>query len=556
MDKTIPAHRQYILDNLFESFSIVSDGNYVFLCDMYYDYSRWSEAAVTNFGLPSPYMFQAGTIWEEHIHPDDRAAYHKSIEAIFSGKESGHDMQYRALNTNGQYDVCTCRGILMRDKEGNPEYFGGAIRNHGQQSHIDSMTGFPNQYGFFEDLNSNIRAGKPVNIAMVGISAFREINELYGYLFGNSVLQKFGRTIFDYAGNRGCVYRMDGTRFCVMSHTETIEEMSEKYSALRDFCRDRFKVDGSDLILDLNAGFFSLDNFSLDARTVYTCLSFAYSESKMRRQGDPVRFFEELSRGDRGQVEMLHLIRESIPRNYRGFCLFYQPVVDAMSEKVIGAEALIRWNSPAYGTVMPDNFISFLERDSMFPELGRWILTTAIEASKEIRKIIPDFHISVNLSYTQLQKPDFADMVLDVLRVTSYPAEYLTLEVTERCRLLDMDLLENIFIRLKTAGIKFALDDFGTGFSSIGVLKKLPFDIIKIDRSFVQKIEHDDTERKLMHEFTNLASTFNAEVCVEGVETAGMRDILQYYPVSTFQGYLYSKPMDIEHFMDYIKEQQ
>ena len=554
MDKTLPAHRQYLLDSLFESFSIVSDESYVFLCDMYYDYSRWSEAAVSNFDLPSQYMYGAGKIWEEHVHPDDRAAYRKSIEAIFSGKESGHDMQYRALNKNGHYDVCTCRGILMKDKDGNPEYFGGAIRNHGQQSHIDSLTGFPNQYAFFEDLNGFIEANKSVNITMVGISSFREINELYGYLFGNRVLQKLGRIIYEYTGNKGCVYRMDGTRYCVISRSESIEEMSLKYKKLRDYCRDSFKADGSDLILDLNAGFFSLDNFSLDARTVYTCLSFAYGESKMRRQGDPVRFFEELGRGDQGQVEMLHLIRESIPRNYRGFCLFYQPVVDAMTEKVTGAEALIRWNSPAYGTVMPDNFIAFLERDSMFPDLGRWILTTAIEASKEIRKILPDFHISVNLSYTQLQRPDFTDMVLDVLNTTSYPPEYLTLEVTERCRLLDFKLLENAFIRLKTAGVKFALDDFGTGFSSIGVLKKLPFDIIKIDRSFVQKIEKDDTERMLMHQFTNLASAFNASVCVEGVETEGMRDILQYYPVSTFQGYLYSKPMDINHFMEYIRE--
>ena len=151
---------------------------------MKYDYSRWSESAVTTFGLPSEYMFAAGDIWEEHIHPEDRDSYHNSIEAIFSGSDNGHDMQYRARRRDGSYDICTCRGIVIRDENDQPEYFGGTIRNHGIQSNVDTLTGLRNQYGFFEDLQNHITKNNLIRIWMVGISKFSEINEVYGYHFG------------------------------------------------------------------------------------------------------------------------------------------------------------------------------------------------------------------------------------------------------------------------------------------------------------------------------------------------------------------------------------
>ena len=163
----------------------------------------------------------------------------------------------------------------------------------------------------------------------------------------------------------------------------------------------------------------------------------------------------------------------------------------------------------------------------------------------------PDFIINVNLSYTQLEKPDFADMVLRILDELGYPPEHLCLEVTERCRFLDMELLKNVLSNLKARGILIALDDFGTGFSSMGIVKDIPFDIIKIDRSFVQKIEEDAVEREMIKNFTSMASLFGAKVCVEGIETEGMKEILQEFKVESFQGYYYAKPLEIEKFLNW-----
>ena len=118
--RAISEERQLMLDTLYKAFELVSEGTYVYLCDMKYDYSRWTKSAVDLFGLPAEYMYGAGEIWEERIHPDDRAAYHEGIDEIFAGNASGHDMQYRAKRVTGEYDVCTCRGIVIRDPAGEP----------------------------------------------------------------------------------------------------------------------------------------------------------------------------------------------------------------------------------------------------------------------------------------------------------------------------------------------------------------------------------------------------------------------------------------------------
>ncbi|MBE6908647.1 MAG: EAL domain-containing protein [Ruminococcaceae bacterium] len=555
MSNSVPDEVKRNLDQLFNAFSTVAEGTYVYLCNMKYDYSRWSESAVTSFGLPSEYMFGAGAIWEEHIHPEDRENYHRSIDAIFSGQDDGHDMQYRARKPNGDYEVCTCRGVVICDQNGEPEYFGGAIRNHGVQGHIDTLVGLRNQYGFFEDLESYLVKKRSVRISVIGLSKFTEINEVYGYLFGNQVLQRFGRYLFEHIGNRGHVYRLDGTKFAVISVTLSTGELKAEYEKLRTYFRDGCEVDGRHIILDMSAGILSLDDFTVDVQTIYSCLNFAFGESKIRQQGDMVEFVNELNDDSQQRLEMLHAIRDSITRDCRGFCLYYQPVVNAVSGRLTGAESLIRWRDETYGMVMPDRFIPLLERDSLFPQLGRWILKKSLCDAKKVLSVCPDFVVNVNLSYTQLEKPDFPDMVLELLREVDYPPEHLCLEITERCRLLDLGQLLNIVARLRASGIRFALDDFGTGFSSIGVIKAIPLDTIKIDRSFVIHIEKNAQEQQLVEHFTAVAALFGAKVCVEGIETAGMRDILRHYRVHSFQGYYYGRPMDFGAFLFLARSQ-
>ncbi len=547
--KVISEDRRTMLDALYKALDVVSEGTYVYLCDMKYDYSRWSKSAVDTYGLPSEYMYGAGDIWENRIHPDDRKAYHKGIDEIFLGNAAAHDMQYRAQRVSGEYDVCTCRGIVIRDPLGEPDYFVGTIRNHGIQGHIDTLTGLRNQYGFFEDLDMYIKRSAQISVLLFDVAKFSEINEMYGYHFGNRVLQLYARRVFDTVGNGGHTYRIDGTTFAIISNTLSVTDLQERYNELRSFLHEGFVVDGESILLDLHCGALRVNEFDIDSQTVYACLNYAKAESEIRRQGDLVEFHNDLNEENHRRLEKLHAIRASIMHEHKGFFLLFQPVVDAQTERLIGAEALLRWKNDRFGMVPPDQFIPILESDPLFPELGEWIIWESVFAAKQVLRICPNFIINVNLSYTQLEKPDFVDMVLRILDDLDFPPEHLCLEVTERCRLLDLDLLKNVLASLKARGILIALDDFGTGFSSVSILKEIPFNIIKIDRSFVQAIEENEIDRKIVHNIADLASIFGAKVCVEGIETEGMRDILMSYQVTSFQGYYYAKPLTIEDFL-------
>ena len=551
----IPEERKRRLDALFEAFSVIGDDTYVYLCDMQYDFSRWSKVLTDAFGLPGEYMYGAGAIWEEHIHPEDRNAFHRGIDDIFSGRSGGHDMQYRARRKDGEYDVCTCRGIVIKDVSGQPEYFGGAIRNHSQQSHIDRLTGLRNQYGFFEDIQSHIDNRILMRVCLIGISKFAEINELYGYAAGNSVLQGVGRFLMEHVSNRGGTFRMDGSKFAIITETQTYEDMERTYEGLRAHFREGIKLGDEYAPLELHAGTLAVDDFTTDDQTVYSCLTYAYDESKFNKQGDIVEFCNNLKADNIKSIAKLHSIRNSINNEFDGFYLLYQPVVDAKTEKLIGAEALLRWKNDKYGMVPPDDFIPVLEKDPLFPVLGEWILHTAMTDAKKVQEILPDFIINVNLSYAQLERPDFTDSVWNIVNNTGFDPQKLCLEITERCRLIDMKLLNNVITTLRAGGIRIALDDFGTGFSSIGLLKNLPFDTIKVDRGFVQKIEEDEKERRLINNFTDAADIFGSDVCVEGIETSGMRNILKDMSIHSFQGYFYSKPVEVGTIISGLKSE-
>jgi diguanylate cyclase (GGDEF)-like protein len=537
------------LDELFTAFSIVAEGSYVYLCNMEHDYSRWSKNAVDYFGLPSEYMTNAGGIWEEHIHPDDREDYAKSIENIFTGNDMGHDMQYRARAVDGSYAVCTCRGVVIKGPDGKPLYFGGSIKNHGLISYIDTITGLRSLYGFFEDLRTMFWKKDEGIIIQVGISNFSAFNDIYGYSFGNRILQKFARFLQERFANTGCIYRMDGTKFAIISHTLTENKIAEIYEEIRQQVCSYFFVDENRVSLTLNAGLVKVDDFEISDKTVYSCLKYAYYESKNSRLGELYAFMDALNDDNRKNLERLDHIRSSVNEGCKGFYLCYQPVVNADSMKLRGMEALIRWKDDKYGVVPPNDFIPYLEHDASFPILGEWILKQAMEDGKKFLEKYPDIIMNVNLSYAQLEKEGFVETVFSLIEDTDFPADHLCLEITERCRLIDTKLLYNIISIFKDFGIKIALDDFGTGFSTLGIIREVPVDIVKIDREFVKNVENSFVDQNTVRCITDLATSFGLSVCVEGVETEAMIEVLSSFNVTAYQGYSFSKPIPFDEFM-------
>ena len=538
------------LDSLYGAFAIMANGAYTYLTDIKHNYSRWSKEAVDYFGLPSEYMENAGDVWMENVHPDDRAVYAASIKELFGGKVSEHNLQYRARTKDGKYIVCTCRGVVIRDENGEPDYFGGTIKNNDTLSYIDDISNFRSLYGFLEDLQSAQWKGESIQIMLLGINEFSRLNDIYGYTFGNRVLQEFAKMIDTEAHGMGEWYRMDGTKFAIVCKKSSVDDLKNLYKRIQYNSIHDFMVDGNRVVLSFVAGAINLDSLDVSSETVYSCLRFAYYESKNNHLGELFVLKNNVSDDKRFAIERINVIRNSIVNNCEGFFLCYQPIVDATTEKIIGAEALIRWKNDEYGVVPPVQFVDVLEQDNLFPELGKWILRTALVDAKKFLARYPGFIVNVNLSYTQLEKSDFVEDVLAILDEVNFPPQNLCLEITERCRLLDMGLLKDIFTRLRKHGIKVALDDFGTGFSSIGVLRELPVTTVKIDRSFVMNIEKNNSDQNTVRFISELADSFSSSVTAEGIETPEMREFLLRFKIKSLQGFYYSKPLPMDEFMD------
>ena len=545
----IPEERKKKLDSMFEALSIISDDSNVYLCDMHYDYCRWSKGLVNEFDMPSEYMYDTTAFWKELVHDDDKHDYQEEMDNIFHFKKDRMDLQYRVRKADGEYNLCSDVGVLIRDEKGHPEYFGGRIYNHTHHKYFDTVTGLHNQSSFFEEIYNKIINKTEARIALIGISKFSEINAVYGYGFGNKVLQEVGRYLVENIADRSSAYRVDGTKFAVILEEKSFEEINDLYEKMRTYFRDGIANEGTFVSLEFYASTISVDEFDTDSQTIYSCLNFAFIESKNDRYGDLVEFKNDSKRDEKLKFAKIHKIRNSITKGCKGFYILYQPIVNAETEELIGAEALLRWRDDLYGAVYPDEFIPVLETDPMFVDLGDWILKTALEDTKKILAKNPDFVVNVNLSYVQIAQANFVHKVQTILKETGFPTKNLCLEITERCRLLDTNLLKNVIDNLRANGIRVALDDFGTGYSSVGLLKKLPFDTIKIDRSFILRIEEDDKERELVNNLASSASIFGAKTCVEGIENTGMRDILRKYGVYSFQGYYYSKPIENEELM-------
>ena len=538
------------LDSLYKAFAIMANGAYTYLTDIKHNYSRWSKEAVEYFGLPGEYMENAGDVWMENVHPDDRAVYAASIKELFGGKTSEHNLQYRARTKDGKYIVCTCRGVVIRDENGEPDYFGGTIKNNDTLSYIDDISNFRSLYGFLEDLQSAQWKGESIQIMLLGINEFSRLNDIYGYTFGNHVLQEFAKMIDTEAHGMGEWYRMDGTKFAIVCKKSSVDDLKNLYKRIQYNSIHDFEVDGNRIVLSFVAGAINLDSLEVSAETVYSCLRFAYYESKNNHLGELFVLKNNVSDDKRFAIERINVIRNSIVNNCEGFFLCYQPIVDATTEKIIGAEALIRWKNDEYGVVPPVQFVDVLEQDNLFPELGKWILKTALIDTKKFLARYPGFIVNVNLSYTQLEKSDFVEDVLAIIEDVNFPPQNLCLEITERCRLLDMGLLKDIFTRLRKHGIKVALDDFGTGFSSIGVLRELPVTTVKIDRSFVMNIEKNNSDQNTVRFISELADSFSSSVTAEGIETPEMREFLLRFKIKSLQGFYYSKPLPVDEFMN------
>ena len=541
--------KKQMLDDVFDAFQMISGGALISLMHVEGGVTRWSPGAVELFGLPGEYVPNGAMDWGDYVHPEDRRRYLDVMGPLVEGKRHSYDITYRVRTKSGDYYNFRNVGSVLRNEQGRPSLIGGKLVNQGLTEDTDPITILPNKSAFYKALSDVMaRDGRAVAL-LLGVSRLSRINETHGYSYGNRVLQETAWLIQETVGRRGTVYRMDAATFAVVSEELDRETMAAIYDTTRLKLQRGIRVEGNRHNLIANGAMISVGGVRSDPAAIYSCLASAYNESKRHRHGELVDFNGSVNYDVNESLEMVNVIRDCIVDGCKGFLLDYQPVVDTRTGRILGAEALVRWEGEPYGEVEPLEFLPILENDFVFEELGSWILRTAMQDGIKFLEKAPGFQLGVNISASQVEDEYFVDSVVELLRETGFPAANLSLEITKGCRLLDFDRLHSVAEALHKLGVRVGVDDFGTGFESIGFLKRFAADYIKFDRELVRDIETDSADRETMRHLAECAAARGTQVIAKGVETAGMRDILKDCRIVSAQGNLYSRPMSFDDLM-------
>ncbi len=539
----------------FTAFSATSERSYIYLCNMNTGVSRWSPAAVQYFGLPGEYMFEAGKIWESHIHPQDRQMYHENIEAVFAGRLQVHDLEYRAKNRRGEYVVCTCRGVVLRGNGTDPDLFAGTIVNHGIVDEVDPVTNLHTNAEFTKSIHRLIEERTAACVVKVGIEHFRHINAMYGQEGGNQVLRLFGIELQDLVAGRGRAFRLEGAKFAFYLYDADLDETREFFHQLRSVAENNIQINNLRIPLRVYGGAVRLDSeHCYNEYIVRSSLIYAMEQSLENHRNQLV-FSEEIRQAMNVENIQLHTeIHRSAMEGCRNFFLCYQPIISFSTGKVIGTETLLRWKQEPYGVVPPDSFIPWLENDPAFIPVGNWILRQAIQETLPLRQADPNFILNVNITDTQLESSAFREDVLNILADTGCPPENLCLELTERCRHLDPDFLADELKFFRSYGITVAIDDFGTGTSSLMLLLQFPVDELKMDRGFLSNALASKKNLAILESILQNSQRAGLRTCVEGIETREQYELIASLGGDYYQGYYVSRPVPIEQFVAFYRD--
>lgn len=535
-------------DRIFDALAATTLRNFIFMNDLDTNVTKWSASAVDYFGLPGQYIYDTQKVWEALIHPEDRVVFEKDIEDVFAGRKKYHDVEYRMRNKKGEYVVCTCRGLITKKENGDPEFFVGTVINHGVIDGVDPVTNLHNQQEYTKYILNHLSNKQTMSIITIGISMFNSINMMYGYAYGNSVLKDFATKLKNIVGGRGLVFRLDGAKFAICSNVYTRQEMQEVYRHIQNLALENVGPSGTSIPLKLYAGGLVYDHVGADADVIKSSVEYAMERSKEDNHGELVFFNEQIKDNDRLRLKLYSTIHKCVTNNMEGFFMCYQPIANSETGHIAGMEALLRWQHKDFGVVPPGMFIPWLEMEPCFFELGNWIIERSLTDAMEIRKTRPDFVVNVNISATQLENHGFRQAVVDILRRTKYPPEYLCMELTERCKNMDIAFLKNELEFFRKLGIKIAIDDFGTGNATLNLLTELPIDELKVDMSFVRGIQESKPNQVLVQAVVSCAHELGYKSCIEGVEDKALFEYLHRYGSTYYQGYHFSRPVTLEEF--------
>ncbi|MGB3962506.1 MAG: EAL domain-containing protein, partial [Sulfurimonas sp.] len=527
------------------------------------EFLEWSDETYKIFGVEIGTPFTYENLLE-HIHPDDVERVNFTWQAATRGE--AYDIEHRIV-VNGEIKWLHEHAKLKLDDAGNFSSAIGTVQEITQRklyeqkletlANYDSLTGLANRIRLVSDLQSATKVAKrsetQVALLMFDLDRFKDINDSYGHNAGDELLKQVAQRFSERLREGDLISRLGGDEFAVvlkdLAHPadagrfaqKMIEVLSKNYELSR----------GISVHIGASAGIALFPENAEDADILLQYADAALYKSKAEGRGTYRYYTDELTLLARQRIDCETNLRTAIIN--QEFEVYYQPQVHITSGRIIGAEALVRWNHPLRGLVSPTEFIPVAEDTGLIGEIGEWVLN---ETCRQGRIWLNEGHrltLAVNLSAHQIRYQDVVAIVEKALKKSGFEANRLELELTESVLMQREEETVEILHALRAKEIKLAIDDFGTGYSSLSYLKRFPIDILKIDKSFVDNIPYDTDDTAIVTAIIAMAKALGFQVLAEGVEQEEQLRFLQEKGCSMYQGYYKSKPLPAKEFEKLLK---
>lgn len=450
---------------------------------------------------------------------------------------------------------------VIKDSDGNIEQYVSIfsdISKHKEneqliqyQANYDALTGLPNRNLFNDRLDSALRVARreqhTLALLFLDLDRFKWVNDTLGHRAGDLLLKEVASRLKSILRDTDSISRLGGDEFTIVL-TDLEQELDAEMIAVKvlETLALPYQLEQQEVFVTTSIGIAVYPSDGDSVELLYRNADNAMYAAKEAGRNQFSFFTAKMQQHAEKRLVLLNDLRNAIEENQ--FELYYQPVIDIQNDQLYGAEALIRWNHPSNGLISPDDFIPLAEETGLIQAIGHWVIDAALAQLSKWNLDGHDLHVAINKSSKQFHSDDCAIQLINKMKTLKVRPEQVTIEITESVFMEMHDKVLNLLKSYQLEGLKISLDDFGTGYSSLSYLRKFPFDVLKVDRSFVMDISSQNQDTSLIETMVIMGHKLGLKVVGEGVETELQRDILKQYNCDFLQGYLYSPPISAAEF--------
>jgi len=515
----------------------------------------WSDEIFRIYEI-DPTILPSYQAYIDGVHPDDRefvtTAYTESVE-----NRTPFDIEHRLLMKDGRVKYVNDRGETSYAEQGKPLSSIGTVlditeRKQAEeiilhQAHFDNLTDLPNRFLSLDRLSQLLteaqRNDEKVAVLFLDLDDFKKVNDTLGHETGDKLLIETSERLRSVVRSTDTVGRLGGDEFIVLlGGLEDGADARPITENLLKKLKEAFRIDGRELILTASIGIAVFPEDGDNASQMLRNADSAMYHAKKLGRNTYSYFTKAMNLEVSRRLALEEQIHCALDRGE--FEVSYQPQFNVSNGRIIGVEALLRWQNPTLGDLSPVEFIPVAEQTGLIVPIGRFVLTEALaQMTQWQHDYNREFRIAVNLSPRQFRDSGLVSFIEKAIHRFGVSGNCLELEITEGVLMSGHGYVDNVLARLNDLGINIAMDDFGTGYSSLSYLRRYPFDVLKIDRSFISDITFDQADRELINAAIALAHGLNLDVVAEGVETKEQLDYLKQRGCDFAQGYFFSKPV-------------